>query len=408
MTTQTVGNSRYQVGDWIIDPVARSFTSDETKVRVDPKAIDLLGYLSKFPGEVKTREEIMEHVWPGVFVGDDTLAKTISRLRKSLGDTAGSPQYIETVPKRGYRLIATIVWLEGAQAKTNVLPRKSWKLQLIFGVITIIVFATGLVLNSPTEDERIARADNLYMQFTQADNESAIGLYEQVLGEDPENALAQAGLANALVQRVVRWSDDSPRDNVSLRNALARGTTETPLAKQTLAQAEIMAERALRRSPNDPVALKAYGFVLAAQGRLEEAEDTYLATLENDPEAWAALVNLGELRLISEDLPGALIYLERAYAVMADLYLEKPEQIGGWQADLAITIGNIEASLRDLSAAEDWYRRSLEVAPYNDEATASLVTVLSATGRTAEAETLCARQKDRFGIDVACSEVAFE
>ena len=60
------------------------------------------------PAEMIGREELLSAVWPGVVVGDDALTQAIIKLRKALGDDAQEPRYIETIPKRGYRLIAPV------------------------------------------------------------------------------------------------------------------------------------------------------------------------------------------------------------------------------------------------------------------------------------------------------------
>ncbi len=64
--------------------------------------------LSKSPGEVVTRGQLEETVWPGGVIGYDALSNTIGKLRKVFGDNPKSPKIIETIPKVGYRLIAEV------------------------------------------------------------------------------------------------------------------------------------------------------------------------------------------------------------------------------------------------------------------------------------------------------------
>ncbi|MEG3193701.1 winged helix-turn-helix domain-containing protein, partial [Lysobacter sp. D1-1-M9] len=70
--------------------------------------MDLLLLLAAHPGQVLGRERITAVLWPEVLVGDDSLARTVSKLRQALGDDAKSPRYIETLSKRGYRLLAPV------------------------------------------------------------------------------------------------------------------------------------------------------------------------------------------------------------------------------------------------------------------------------------------------------------
>lgn len=81
----------------------------DEQVRVEPRHMDLLVYLARRAGDVVSADEILEHVWPGVVVGDHSVYQGIARLRKALGDGSQRPRYIETVAKRGYRLLGEVV-----------------------------------------------------------------------------------------------------------------------------------------------------------------------------------------------------------------------------------------------------------------------------------------------------------
>ncbi|HUL68399.1 MAG TPA: winged helix-turn-helix domain-containing protein [Burkholderiaceae bacterium] len=92
---------------------------DET-ARVEPKAMEVLLVLAAQAGEAVSRQALLDMVWPGVVVGDEALTQSIIKLRKALGDNPRAPTYIETIPKRGYRLIAPVVHGNVAQATVDV------------------------------------------------------------------------------------------------------------------------------------------------------------------------------------------------------------------------------------------------------------------------------------------------
>ncbi|HEX7174892.1 MAG TPA: winged helix-turn-helix domain-containing protein, partial [Pyrinomonadaceae bacterium] len=77
-------------------------------VQVQPKIMDVLVRLAERPGEVVTREELFSTVWAGTHVTEHVLARAISELRKVFDDSAQKPRVIETIPKVGYRLIASV------------------------------------------------------------------------------------------------------------------------------------------------------------------------------------------------------------------------------------------------------------------------------------------------------------
>lgn len=97
---------RVQFGLWTAVRVSGELSGPDGVQRLEPKVMDLLCLLAVEPGRVWSREELMSALWPGVVVGDDSLARTVSTLRLALGDDAKAPQYVETISKRGYRWIA--------------------------------------------------------------------------------------------------------------------------------------------------------------------------------------------------------------------------------------------------------------------------------------------------------------
>ena len=117
------GGREFRIGDWMLDAGRNELVRDGESHRLEPKVIEVLAYLASRPGKVVAREELLAAVWPGVIVGDDALTQAIIKLRKALGDDAHNPTYIETISKRGYRLIAPVAPKQarpGSKAKVLV------------------------------------------------------------------------------------------------------------------------------------------------------------------------------------------------------------------------------------------------------------------------------------------------
>jgi TolB-like protein/DNA-binding winged helix-turn-helix (wHTH) protein/Tfp pilus assembly protein PilF len=79
------------------------------RIPITPKAFDVLSYLVKHAGRVVTQDEVLEALWLESYVNPEVLRKYILEIRKALGDRPDNPEFIETVPKRGYRFIAPVV-----------------------------------------------------------------------------------------------------------------------------------------------------------------------------------------------------------------------------------------------------------------------------------------------------------
>jgi DNA-binding winged helix-turn-helix (wHTH) protein/TolB-like protein/Tfp pilus assembly protein PilF len=108
------GDAAFRVGGWTVEPALYRLSADGRSVKLEPKAMALLGHLAQRPGQVVSREALLSAVWPGVIVGDDSLTQAIIKLRKALGDTAEAPAYIQTIAKGGYRLVAPVETVEPA------------------------------------------------------------------------------------------------------------------------------------------------------------------------------------------------------------------------------------------------------------------------------------------------------
>jgi TolB-like protein/DNA-binding winged helix-turn-helix (wHTH) protein/Tfp pilus assembly protein PilF len=104
----------FRVGDWLVEPAVGSLTRDGRSVKLEPKVMDLLVYLARRPGRVVSREELEQAIWAGTVVGYDALTSAIIKLRKAFDDDSRHPRLIETVPKRGYRLIAPVTEADAA------------------------------------------------------------------------------------------------------------------------------------------------------------------------------------------------------------------------------------------------------------------------------------------------------
>lgn len=105
-----------QIGDWIFDPAAGELRGSAGARVLEPKCAQLLALLAREPGALVARENLLQALWPRVVVGEDSLAKVVSKLRQALGDAARSPRYVETLSRRGLRLIAPVRMLVAGSA----------------------------------------------------------------------------------------------------------------------------------------------------------------------------------------------------------------------------------------------------------------------------------------------------
>lgn len=104
--------SRFRLDEVLVNPADNTLLRNRRSRRIEPKLMAVLCQLAHRPREVVLREELKAVVWQGVVVGDDAVNRAVFSLRNALGDDAKSPKFIETIPKRGYRLCCEVEWLE--------------------------------------------------------------------------------------------------------------------------------------------------------------------------------------------------------------------------------------------------------------------------------------------------------
>ncbi len=105
-------SQRLRLGPWLVFPDSNEIVSGDESVKVEPRVMRVLVHLARHSNEVVPREQILKAVWDGVFVSDEVLTNAIREARKALGDDAKEPEFIQTIPKQGYRLLASVSWEE--------------------------------------------------------------------------------------------------------------------------------------------------------------------------------------------------------------------------------------------------------------------------------------------------------
>ena len=140
-------------------PATGQVIRGDTENRLEPKAMAVLVYLANRAGQTVTRNELEDSVWQGTVVTYEALSVTINKIRGALGDDSRKPQFIETLAKRGYRLIAPVAHPEGDTAATpaSVKPAIKYRLPVAAAITLVLVllmlFASkSLVAPEPVQE----------------------------------------------------------------------------------------------------------------------------------------------------------------------------------------------------------------------------------------------------------------
>src|SRR5579859_6961226 len=135
-----------RIGGWHVDPQASEISRDGETVKLEARTMRLLMCLAEKPGEVVTTEELLNKVWPEVFVSQDSVYQAIAGLRRVLGDDSKRPAYIETVPRVGYRMVAKVEPWRDEHAEiggldSNYGKQRPQRLRLLGAAATVVLLA---------------------------------------------------------------------------------------------------------------------------------------------------------------------------------------------------------------------------------------------------------------------------
>jgi DNA-binding winged helix-turn-helix (wHTH) protein/Flp pilus assembly protein TadD len=288
----------FTLGDWQVD-AGRGVIQDAggKETRVEPQLMDLLLLFAGAPGEVLSKDRIIASVWSGRAIGDDTLAAAISRLRAVLG----SAKHIETIPKRGYRLIIA----PDRAAVGHVRRAESGAEQAVTQGFAILKSPTPLTLGQA----KLYFESAIKMDTTRADAHAGLAqtlLLQHLTGNEPSAILVQAAQAAA---RAALALDD--------RHAFAWAVLgcATLFDDREFATADDAFQKSLACNPGLSLAHRYRGLALAAAGRFVEAEREARGAIEGDPVSLSARAELLQYLLLARRYVPALAEAKRVLAM---------------------------------------------------------------------------------------------
>jgi tetratricopeptide (TPR) repeat protein len=350
--------SDLRIGDRTVHPSLNRIDGPSGPVQVEPKVMEVLVHLAGRRGEVVSKEELVREVWEGRFVSDDVVWRSIRELRRALGDDARSATpRIETIPKRGYRLLIPEPSPpsplpppqppspgEGRQRGAGPLvPRRILGVSLLLGFALIAaIILLGVrrletaspaaepprrvrLAASPAAHDAVLRGRYFLNRGMPADLRQSAEAFRQALALDPGSAAAWAGLAEALHLTVlfgaVPPEEGFPPAEEAARKALALDNTlaDTHATLGTIrfryhwdwSGGEKEMRRALELNPSSAAAHHDLAWLLLAARRFDEAIAEIHAAQELEPLSVRANADVGWVYYRARRYPEAIRQMER-------------------------------------------------------------------------------------------------
>lgn len=256
-------HSGFGLGEFVVRPDQCVIENATESQRLEPKTMEVLLYLANRPGEVVSRNELIEQVWQTV-VNDEALSRAVSLLRSHLGDDPRAPQYIQTIPKKGYRLLVApkaVVQDDRSeisnpappQASARVLPiSKPWL--MITGLCVLLIVVSSM-FNTHRDANQISGEPDKWRNWFE----------EIVVGSDNSETLTSLA--------VLPFDDLSEdRHSAFLRDTI---TDELILALSKVQGLKVVARRSILNLPDSVSDVRSAGRYFGVDAILEGTVKTY-------------------------------------------------------------------------------------------------------------------------------------
>ncbi|WDE11809.1 tetratricopeptide repeat protein [Thalassomonas haliotis] len=342
--------TRYLFDDLILDIQQGRLLRNDEEIYLPKLSYDLLVSLVESSPALLSQQVLMEKVWPDRVIGDETLKQRVKLLRKSLGDDASAPRYIEAIRGRGYRLRpevkcecvinqapAAIVDLAANDHFPNITYQQLtgiWRrisrlgLSLIVGLSLITVLYSQLYSNPAAAPAPVAakkstpspqiltareaandyylKGKEYYQRYRKIDNNIAIEFFQKALAKDPEFSLAYAGLSQAYSQQLFQFNGEESDKIKAIDNAYQAITfnNDSADAYKALGIAYYVSGwlsksinahlKALSLAPDNLETISNLGFIYSEQGKLAQAVNWHKKALALDPGHVVTMVHAGQ------------------------------------------------------------------------------------------------------------------
>ena len=203
--------NRFQFDVFSLDVHNACLRRGEAEIHLTPKAFSLLSHLLENHGQLVTKEQLLEAVWPESIISDSTLGSTIRELRQALKDDAKAPRYIETVHRRGYRFIGEVGSTHLDMAIAKPASKKPLKRKGFYRAITVVIllgvgivagFAYRYLLSSQPKPVNAAN-----VVYTLPDKPSLVVLPFANFSADSSQAFLVDGITESIISTLAKVPD---------------------------------------------------------------------------------------------------------------------------------------------------------------------------------------------------------
>ena len=375
---KTVSARRYYNFDCFrVDPTECVLLRDGKPVSLSPKVFDTLLALVERSGHIVSKDELLEIVWPDVFVEENNLTQYVAAARRALGDNRQEQKYIETVPKRGYRFAHSVrlvteesdaIFIEEQDSLRIVVKDKIEEQETpalgfaaiaqaivhhrVLALATLTVFLAAVaagyvVLEKRTHAKTFSRVTTnaqaladyeegrrLWNKRKGGEQLQAAAFFEKAINEDPKFALAYVGLADCYAFDWPNWklAEENAAKALEIDPQLGEAHATIGFVRAfwlwDFPEAERQFRLAFKLSPNDATAHQWYAAYFIAVGRAVDTRHEMQQALALEPASSPINADMCQALYYTMEYDAALTQCQKALALDPDfinthIYLQK-------------------------------------------------------------------------------------
>ena len=195
-------NKPFRLGTWLVQPSLNRLYDGDHVVALEPRVMGVLVCLASRPGKIVSADDLLYTIWHGRAHADNTIYQAVADLRKALGDDVHQPRYIETIPKKGYRLLTPVVFPEEDETgKRTVAPPR---LVLISAIAIAALLAGGIYLLWQQQEVTVSQP---LAAAQQSDPKSIAVLPFVDMSDDQSQGYLAEGIAEELLHTLSNLPD---------------------------------------------------------------------------------------------------------------------------------------------------------------------------------------------------------
>ena len=415
-------NKDFHLNGWLVEVSGGRICRDGETLHLEPQIMRALSVLAQNHNEVVSKDRLIEAVWGHMDVSDAALTRCIFEIRQAFGDNARQSKIVETVPKVGYRLVASMQAPSRGHARRIIRTSLAATVALIafvgIGNLSNVVDADSAEMREiPTNNALAYDAYKKGMDYLlhgdYLQNENAIPMFERSIELDPEFGWAHLALSSALVRHANRYGGDrleeawaaankgaelepllsyshdalgvlhlSSGDNDQALLAFQRAYTLDPrhwrsafnaakvhLSRSEYEQAEVLLLQTLRAAPSNAEAMTQLGFTYLRMSDTDNARHWLNAALEQTPRGIQAMMLMAMLEMAVGEADKSIEHCERVQKIMP--YHESCLHILG--------VNNLMAG--NNNEAQKWFEMAMRIEQVSDIAELGKAQALMAAGK---------------------------